>query len=1083
MSLTGIKAAEAFVAIKTDQRQLIAGLKTSEAKIKAWGARVGNLGKMMMANGTAIAAPFALSAKIFMDFDDQMRAVQGVTQSTASELLSMTERAKELGRTTSFTAAQVASGMGELGRIGFKSGQINVAIADVMNLSRATGTDLALATEIAGNVMNGFSLDAGKMGHIADVLTATANASAVSVEDLGESFKFAAPMAAAVGMSLEDTAKYLGLLGNFGIKGSEAGNSIKSVQTRLADSKIQKFLKTKLNIDTTDAEGNLRNLADVMADLSKATEGLGSADRLQIYTKVFGKQYIASGAKLATASADSLAAAIDRCDQVANRTAKTMDSGLGGSFRSMQSAVEGAAIAVGDAVAPIGSQLANTVTNIAGAFSNFTAQNPALARSLAGVASSAIAVGGAFYAASRAANVMAGPLSKLMSSGKMLFDFKKASVDATMYQSKLMALTVAEKAGTVVKYAAIAAEKAAVVVRPIYAAVTDSAARKIALLTVAEKAGTALKYSIIAVEKTIAAVRTVYAAITDRTARKIAMLTVAERAGNLLKNATIAFEKRLTASKISLMAVTEATTMKTKMAAIANIALKASISAVSAASAKGGTALQGLKNIGKFLWQNKASIAIAAAGAAMAGFAYQAYKSQQYVKGLGEQIDKVGGSLDKKNQDRQLDKKKFERLEQLSGNKGPLNQADAKEAEKMLGELQKKYGDIGMKFSNGTLTKSDDAKDKFGKAVKKKTMQEINKEALELNTLIQKLQGVKDGRVGAASLAGATWESLLNQFAGGNLEGDLSNIDQLIANAQEHFGKLNAQAALIGRGVEGAEYGGTEEEAIDARMAKTNESLNVPDVAEPAASVKLDKSALQDIADFQSKIADERKTDIQREIDAIDSETQAYQRLLQSVIDYENARPEGERNATRVAEMQSAMAASNQEAERRKQSIFQREAEANPAPTALQMKKLLLQERLLQQQESGNTAGAKRTEAELAKLERDAALENIAAQKTALQRALRDVERATASGDRVTLASARQRAGSAASAYQSALESAPALEHLSKTIGSQSASSRGTFSAWEAVSGGKADWQKNMADRIFGKLKELVDKTPGLEYV
>ncbi len=1121
MSLTGIKAAEAFVAIKTDQKKLLEGLKTAEARIKAWGVRVGNIGKTLMANGTALAAPMALSAKIFMAFDDQMRAVQGVTQATSNELMSMTERAKELGRTTSFSASQVASGMGELGRIGFKSDQINVAIADVMNLSRATGTDLALATEIAGNVMNGFSLDASKMGHIADVLTATANASAVSVGDLGESFKNAAPMASAAGMSLEDTAKIFGMLGNLGIKGSESGNALNSAITRVYAGKPKKFLETELRISTTDAQGNLRNLADIMLDTGKTLDKMTEGERIEAFKKIFGQNYIAAGSQMATKSLDEMASEIDHCDYISERTAKTMDAGLGGSIRSMQSAVEGAAIAVGDAVAPIGTRLASMVTSVSSSFSSLAESNPVLARSLAGIATSAIAVGSTLYAAGKAARVVAGPLSKFLSSGKVLFDFKKASVDATMYQSKLLALTAAEKARHVWSLVTTKAERVAAAVRNAYAATTVKATNRCNALTAAEKAGNSSKVFTTGAEKAASAVRTAYASATSIATYQCLALASAEKAGYISKVLAIEAEKDATAvrsvyaattsvavsrglaltaaektaytsklitasaEKTALAvrnvysAATSVATAKTMAYSVANKTVGVSLNSVSKSSRAGGIALQGLKNVGQFLWQNKAGIAIAAAGAAMAGFAYQAYKSQQYVKGLGEEIDKIGGSLDSKNQERQLDKKKFERLEQLSGKQGPLSDDETKEAEKMFSELQKKYGDIGMQFSNGMLTKSDDAKDKFGKAVIAETKKSINKDVLNLNTLIAKLNDVRLNRAGSASLGGAFWEGMLDNFAGGNLEGDLSNIQQLIDNAEESRKRLIEQAKLVGRGVEGAEYGGTEMEAIDNRMAQTDEMRNAPTNTEPAS---LDKSVLTEIADFQSKIAEERKSDIQREIDGIDAETQAYQRLLQSVLDYENARPDGERNATRIAEMQSAMAVSNQDAERRKQAVFQREADANPMPTTLQMNKIALQERLTQQQSAGDTVGAKRTEAELAKLERDAALENIAAQKTALQQALRDVATATANGDNVALASARQRAGSAATAYQSALEAAPAMEKIAQA-GSRSASSRGTFSAWEAVSGGKADWQKNMADRIFGKLKELVDKTPGLEYV
>src|SRR5690606_19651786 len=147
------------------------------------------------------------------------------------------------GRTTSFTASQVAEGMLELGRAGFNPAEIDAAIAGMLDLARATGTELAEAVGIASSTIRSFGLAASDSAHVADVLTAAANGSAQTLTDLGEAMKMAAPIAAEVGMTLEDTAKAIGTLANFGIRGTMAGTSLRQIMIQLADVGTQETLK------------------------------------------------------------------------------------------------------------------------------------------------------------------------------------------------------------------------------------------------------------------------------------------------------------------------------------------------------------------------------------------------------------------------------------------------------------------------------------------------------------------------------------------------------------------------------------------------------------------------------------------------------------------------------------------------------------------------------------------------------------------------------------------------------------------------------------------------------------------------
>jgi len=370
VSSTAIRAGRAFVELFADDTKLVRGLRRAEARIRAFGDKLKNIGRRMMGLGLAAAAPLALSTRIFAGFDDQMRAVQAVIGATGKEFDMLTEKAKYLGRTTSFSAAQVAAGMLELGRAGFSPKQIDAAIASVLNLSRATGTELPEASNIAANTLRSFGLEADQMGRVADVMTATANNSAQTLMDLGEAMKYTAPVAAEYGLTLEETAKTLGALANFGIKGSMAGTTMKNILLRLADPAIRKQVEA-LGVSVTDAGGNLRNVSDVLRDVGQAVDGMPNAKKLAIFNQIFGMRAIAGGAKLTVAEFDRLNNAIDGAAGTAAKTAKVMDSGIGGAFRRLYSAVEGIAIAIGDALAKPLSDMADWLGKWAGAITQW----------------------------------------------------------------------------------------------------------------------------------------------------------------------------------------------------------------------------------------------------------------------------------------------------------------------------------------------------------------------------------------------------------------------------------------------------------------------------------------------------------------------------------------------------------------------------------------------------------------------------------------------------------------------------------------------------------------------------------------
>ena len=408
----GIRAGRAFVELATENSKLVAGLKDAQKRVREFAEQAGSAAF----SGAAALTPIALATKTFADFDDQMRLAQAVSGATGEAFAKLTETAKTLGRTTSWTAAQVASGMVALGRMGFDSSEIDASISSVMNLARATGTEIPVATDIAGNTLRQFGLEASEMARVCNVMTTTANRSAQTLEDLGEAMKYAAPIAKTANLSLEDTALLLGQLANFGIKGSMAGTSVRNMLTQLADKSIQKELQDSLGVVALDAEGNLRNLVDVVEEIGVAAQSLPNADQLAIFDKLFGKRPLAASAALAGADFTALRQAIEASGNSAQETAEKMDEGLGGAIRITLSAVEGLSVAIGAALSPSLQELGESLQNSVGGLTKWIQEHQDAVTATVKTVASVTALTGGLWLASKAISAVAS-VASLATSG------------------------------------------------------------------------------------------------------------------------------------------------------------------------------------------------------------------------------------------------------------------------------------------------------------------------------------------------------------------------------------------------------------------------------------------------------------------------------------------------------------------------------------------------------------------------------------------------------------------------------------------------------------------------------------------
>ena len=205
--------------------------------------------------GTTIAAP----SKVAVDFEQSVAKLGAITRADEASLKALEAAARKLGETTLFTASQSAEAMTFLGMAGFKTNQILAATPGMLNLAQAAGSDLAETADIASNILSGFSLEADQMGRVGDVLSATFTSSNTTLQMLGDTLKYAAPVASAAGASLEEVAAMAGLLGNVGIQGSMAGTALRAAFLRLsAPPKMAADAIEELGLSVKDAEGNLR---------------------------------------------------------------------------------------------------------------------------------------------------------------------------------------------------------------------------------------------------------------------------------------------------------------------------------------------------------------------------------------------------------------------------------------------------------------------------------------------------------------------------------------------------------------------------------------------------------------------------------------------------------------------------------------------------------------------------------------------------------------------------------------------------------------------------------------------------------
>lgn len=299
---------------------------------------------------TAIAAMATYSVKVGSDFEAGMSKVSAISGATGGDLDALTEKAKEMGAKTKFSATEAAGAFEYMAMAGWKTEDMLSGIEGVMNLAAASGEGLATTSDIVTDALTAFGLSASESTHFADVLAQASSNANTNVSMMGETFKYVAPVAGSLGFSVEDCAVAIGLMANSGIKASQAGTSLRQIFTNLVKpTDAMQGVMDKLGISLTDSAGNTKTLDTLMGELRQSFVGLTEAEKAQYAATLAGQEGMSGFLAIVNASdADfsKLKTAIDNSDGAAERMAETMNDNLKGSITILGSALEGFGIQV-----------------------------------------------------------------------------------------------------------------------------------------------------------------------------------------------------------------------------------------------------------------------------------------------------------------------------------------------------------------------------------------------------------------------------------------------------------------------------------------------------------------------------------------------------------------------------------------------------------------------------------------------------------------------------------------------------------------------------------------------------------------
>ena len=370
---------------KLKQLQVQASKWTSAGeKLEEFGNKVTNISSKIDNLGSTLTTSLTLPVLAIgtaavttgNDFEAQMSRVQAIAGATGDELEQLTEQAMSLGAETTFSASQVAEGMENLASAGFTTQEIMEAMPGLLDLAASSGAELATASEIAASAIRGFGLEADKAGHVADVFAEAAARTNAQTEDMGEAMKYVAPVAKTVGLSIEETAAAIGIMSDAGVKGSQAGTTLRGGLTRIVKpTKMVRDAMAELGVEFYDSNGKMKSLTEIIKTLQEHTKGLTDETKNQALAQIFGTEALSGMLALVNRGSNELAdmtKSFESCDGAAEKMADTMLDNTKGALESLSGSLESAGIAIQKALAPEIKDLAKWIQNLVDEFNDLS---------------------------------------------------------------------------------------------------------------------------------------------------------------------------------------------------------------------------------------------------------------------------------------------------------------------------------------------------------------------------------------------------------------------------------------------------------------------------------------------------------------------------------------------------------------------------------------------------------------------------------------------------------------------------------------------------------------------------------------
>ena len=434
-----LKVGELYASFGIDSKSVDEAMRSIEQKCDDIAASLAKTGSIMSAGlTTPLVALSKKAVQTGMDFDTQMSRVQGISGATAEELQMLREAAIQMGADSVFGALDAAEALEYMGMAGWKTEQMLAGLPGIINLAAASGEDLGEVSDIVTDALTAFGLKAEDAAYFADVLAKTSSSANTNVSMMGESFKYIAPVAGAMGYSVNDTALALGLMANAGIKAGQAGTSLRGALTRMVKpTEDAALLMEKYGISLSKSDGSMKSLDEVMKLLRTTMGDLSSEEQIMAATTIFGQEAMSGMLAIINASEtdyNNLANAIANSAGAAETMSDVMVDNLGGDIEEFNGEIEQTSILFSDFLNPAMRSMVQESTRLVGSFNALDPATQAVVFKTAGLAAATgpalLGMSGLVAAAGKILPVMSALISPIGVVGLGIGMLGIAAVDA-----------------------------------------------------------------------------------------------------------------------------------------------------------------------------------------------------------------------------------------------------------------------------------------------------------------------------------------------------------------------------------------------------------------------------------------------------------------------------------------------------------------------------------------------------------------------------------------------------------------------------------------------------------------------------